>query len=78
MEMRLQSHIVKDDGTRIISVLPAIPDDWESGSFKGLRARGGITVNCSWENDEIKLDINNPFDEKIEIVKPDKFTILNE
>ena len=78
MEMLLQSHIVKDDGTRIISVLPAIPDEWESGSFKGLRARGGITVNCSWGNNEIKIDIDNPLEEKIEIIAPDNFKIVNE
>ena len=77
MEMLLQSHVVKDDGTRIISLLPAIPDQWESGSFKGLRARGGITVNCSWGNGEIKYSIDNPKNEKVEIVKPDKFTLLN-
>ena len=78
MEMLLQSHVVKDDGTRIISILPAIPDEWESGSFKGLRARGGITIDCSWENNEIKYSIDNPKDEKIEIVKPEKFHIIKE
>ena len=75
MEMLLQSHVVKDDGTRVISIIPAIPDEWESGSFKGLRARGGITVDCSWENGKIKLNIENPNDEKIQIVKPDNFNI---
>ena len=70
MEMLLQSHIVKDDGTRIISILPAIPDEWKSGSFIGLKGRGGITVNCSWDNGKItKLVIDNPLNEKIEIVK---------
>ena len=78
MEMLLQSHVVKEDGTRIISLLPAIPDEWESGSFKGLRARGGITVNLTWEKNEIKVHIDNPKNEKIEISKPDKFIILTE
>ena len=77
MEMLLQSHVVKDDGTRVISILPAIPDEWESGSFKGLRARGGITVDCSWENGNINLILDNPNNEKIEIVKPDSFNIIN-
>lgn len=77
MEMLLQSHVVKDDGTRVISILPAIPDEWESGSFKGLRARGGITVDCSWENGNIILTLDNPNNEKIEIVKPDSFNIIN-
>ena len=68
MEMLLQSHIVKDDGTRIISILPAIPDEWKSGNFKGLKARGGITVDCSWDDGVItNLIIDNPLDEKYEI-----------
>ena len=69
MEMLLQSHIVKEDGTRIISVLPSIPDEWKSGSFKGLKARGGLTINCTWDNGKIiDLNYDNPKNEKIEIV----------
>ena len=61
MEMLLQSHVVKEDGTRIISILPAIPDKWKSGNFKGLKARGNITVNCTWDNGEIiSLKVDNP------------------
>ena len=69
MEMLLQSHVVKEDGTRIISILPAIPDKWKSGNFKGLKARGNITVNCTWDNGEIiSLKVDNPKNEKIEII----------
>lgn len=68
MEMLLQSHRVKPDGTRVISVLPAIPDEWECGSFKGLKARGGITVDCEWRNGKIThLQIDNPNNVKIEV-----------
>ncbi len=71
MEMLLQSHEVKFDGTRIIKILPAIPDCWKHGHFKGLKARGGITVDCAWDNGKITdLKIHNPLDEKIEVISP--------
>ena len=46
-EMLVQSH------TEYCELLPALPDAWKKGNVNGLRLRGGITVNISWDDGKL-------------------------
>ena len=36
-----------------IELLPAIPEQWKRGQIKGIKARGGYTVDFSWKNGKV-------------------------
>lgn len=65
IEMLLQSHgetpltplaEIKSAGQQPLTLrlLPAVPKAWKSGSFRGLRARGGVEVSCGWADGRLK------------------------
>lgn len=52
-EMLVQSQIRDANGTFELQLLAALPKVWPTGSVKGLCARGGFTVDLSWNDNQL-------------------------
>jgi alpha-L-fucosidase 2 len=98
VEMLLQSHASgsnvdqtrarrPDVGGNIIRLLPALPKAWQKGSFRGLRGRGGLEVDLSWENGKAttatlkaRLDLTHrviaPKGQRVASVTPTSATVI--
>jgi alpha-L-fucosidase 2 len=67
-EMLLQSHEENK-----IRILPALPKAWKTGSVKGLKARGGLTLDIYWENNRLdKVVISSKINNKFNLIYKDE------
>ncbi len=62
IESLIQSH------NTYIELLPALPEQWAAGSLNGVRLRGAMTANLSWEDGRVTgFDITPDKDVSVEI-----------
>ncbi|MEQ8881254.1 MAG: glycoside hydrolase family 95 protein, partial [Cyclobacteriaceae bacterium] len=67
-EMLLQTH---EDN--IVRVLPALPSVWKEGHIKGIKGRGGLTLDIYWSNNQLeKVVIRSDFDQAFDLVDQDR------
>ena len=68
-EMLVQSHRT-EDGMAVIEPLPALPSAWPDGEVRGLRARGGVTVErLAWAAGEVTaLTLVSSVDAKVRVL----------
>lgn len=67
-EMLLQSH----EGDKV-RVLPALPSEWKNGEVKGLKARGGLTIDMTWGGGVLDQVVLRPiYDKQIKLIYGDQ------
>ncbi|MGW6932076.1 glycosyl hydrolase family 95 catalytic domain-containing protein [Lentzea sp. NPDC054927] len=61
-EVVVQSH------TGVIDILPALPSGWARGEARGLRCRGGLAVDVSWNAGEVLARVRRLSGDASEVV----------
>ena len=70
-EMLLQSHRGE------LHLLPALPPEWDQGRIKGLRARGGLSLDFAWKDSRIKsLTIHSSKEQEVKLRHAGKTTTV--
>ena len=55
-----------------IYLLPALPDDWKTGSITGISLRNRITLTeLKWNKDEVLATLETPLKQEVKIKLPD-------
>jgi alpha-L-fucosidase 2 len=69
-QMLVQSHAGE------IHLLPALPSTWQSGKVKGLKARGGFTIDLEWANGKLtEATIYSTLGGNCRVRASDKFSV---
>ncbi|MDX8030257.1 glycoside hydrolase N-terminal domain-containing protein [Lentzea sp. BCCO 10_0856] len=61
-EVVVQSH------TGVIDILPALPSGWTRGEVRGLRCRGGLAVDVSWDAGDVFVRVRRLSGDAAEVV----------
>lgn len=51
----------------VIDILPALPTRWSKGEVTGLKARGNITVDITWENSKVEAQLYSDTDKTVSV-----------
>jgi alpha-L-fucosidase 2 len=72
IEMLVQSHGVVE-GSRVLDLLPCLPAEWPSGRIRGVRARGGLSVDLTWNDGRpTEISIASARDQQVLLKLPDR------
>jgi alpha-L-fucosidase 2 len=60
-----------------VTLMPALPRAWDEGRVKGLRLKGGMTLNLEWKNGKATAELftSHPKPVKLAVGKNDGQTI---
>ncbi len=51
------AHCIMSSSENAITLLPALPPGWKKGSITGLRAKGGVQADISWNENGISVSL---------------------